>query len=189
MIQIPPNHLSKYLDSWSNQSMYMKLHLGDRETLLEKYFCVHQWVSEVAMSLFSSPPSFPRFLIKRMYDQHSHVCSDSPRLSTENWKLAHSYTQHGSNFSVRLNSGVKNSKWLGVQTHNVVNDVGRMQPGEGRERGSWLAAGGGAGGEAPVGLGNYCLPGMWKLPPPSCEGFLFSHTSAEHLDTRENSEI
>ena len=67
--------------------MCMKLYLGDRETLLEKYFFVHQLASEVALSLFSPSPS-------------SQISPGSQKL-----------------------------KLLRVQTHNIVNEVGRMRTG------------------------------------------------------------
>lgn len=104
----------------------------------------------------------PRFLLKRGCNQHSPICSASPHLSPKKQKLAHSSMQHGSNFSVKPNPRSQKLKWLRVQTHNVVNEAGRMQTGS-MEAGS-RGYGVGGGGQEPPGLRDYCLAGMWKLP-------------------------
>lgn len=66
--------------------------------------------------------------------------------------------QHGSNFSVKPNPRSQKLKWLRVQTHNVVNEAGRMQTGS-MEAGS-RGYGVGGGGQEPPGLRDYCLAGM-----------------------------
>lgn len=99
----------------------------------------------------------PRFLLKRGCNQHSPICSASPHLSPKNQKLAHSSMQHGSNFSVKPNPTSQKLKWLRVQTHNVVNEAGRMQTGS-MEAGS-RGYGVGGWGREPPGLRDYCLAG------------------------------